>query len=228
LRNLSRDKKEPAIMPLSTSALAVSLTVFGLAAFPGSACHDGSPLILDLNGDGVRTVDRNAPVPFDLDGDGDIELVTWTFWETEEGFLALDLDGNRRIDSGRELFGDATELPSGELAKHGFAALAVHDQPQWGGDGDGMISAGDEIWRDLLIWVDENHDGVSQRAELRPLARHGVLALDLEFQTSDFIDGTGNHHRLRGRYLQRDPGGDSPTLRALTDVYFRVVSHDPP
>lgn len=213
-------------MSLRFLGLALGFLAFGLGTLPSRACHDGSPLILDLNGDGLRTVDRDSPVLFDIDGDGHKELVTWTLWETEEGFLVLDRNRNGRIDSGREFFGDATQLPSGELASHGFQALAIFDQAPWGGDQDGVISAGDQIWHRLLVWVDRNHDGISQRSELGTLGHHGVLALDLEFVETDFIDGAGNAHRFKGNYLNRNSGNDTsqPELRALVDVFFRVAS----
>ena len=68
------------------------------------------PLTLDLDGDGIETIALNAtsPILFDHDGDG---IKTGTGWvKGDDGFLALDRDGNGTIDSGRELFGDSTPL----------------------------------------------------------------------------------------------------------------------
>lgn len=84
------------------------------------ACHNLSPLVLDLNGDGVQTTDLFAPVSFDLDGDGEAERVAWTYGSSEEGFLWIDLNRSSVVESGRELFGQGTVLPSGETAKDGF------------------------------------------------------------------------------------------------------------
>ena len=62
-----------------------------------------------------------------------------TAWvEGDDALLVLDRDNNGRIDSGAELFGEAT--PVGEMAaEDGFAALAELDRPALGGNGDGRI-----------------------------------------------------------------------------------------
>ena len=45
---------------------------------------------------------------FDLDKNGFAEKTAWI--GTEDGFLALDRNGNGIIDNGGELFGDQVEL----------------------------------------------------------------------------------------------------------------------
>ena len=42
---------------------------------------------------------------FDIDGDGDVEQVSWTEPGADVAFLALDVDQNGKITSGKELFG---------------------------------------------------------------------------------------------------------------------------
>jgi hypothetical protein len=199
---------------------------------PLPACHDGSPLILDLNGDGILTSDLWAPVNFDLDGDGVSELIAWTRANTEEGLLALDLDGDGQISSGRELFGDATLLPDGDRAANGFLALAVWDKAEMGGDGNGRIDDDDLIWVSLRIWIDANHDGASQPEELSTLTSRGVLSLQLDYSEEEGRDASGNSHRFQStfeRRVERRWGSPYVKTSALHDIYFQIAHlEDPP
>lgn len=220
--NARQPRLSPWIVALASLALAHGF------ADPGRACHDGSPLILDLNGDGVGTTDSSYPVQFDIDADGDLDLMGWTFREGEEAFLALDLNRNKRIDSGAELFGDATILPTGEVVDNGFDALAVYDRPEFGGNDDGVISSDDLIWSDLLLWVDSNHDGISQPRELRRLRHHGVVAIGLSYVELSELDGAANLHKFRGAFVKqvRDRGEVFLQSHIVDDVFFRIYHPD--
>lgn len=134
-----------------------------------------SPLVLDLDNDGLQL--STARVPFDLRATGEPQQVTWT--GKREGFLTLDLDKNGRITSGRELFGDRSLCGSDRCAD-GAAALAVHDQRSMGGNADGRIDARDAVFSSLGVWVDANHDGRTQAAELRGLGDYGVTGVSLK------------------------------------------------
>jgi hypothetical protein len=180
----------------------------------------GCPLIIDLNGDGIQTTDLSEPVFFDLDADGNAEHISWTNPKTEEAFVWVDLVPNGRVDNGAELFGIGTILPSGERAPNGFAALAVYDTPAAGGDADGRITISDAIWARLRVWVDANHDGISQPAEVGPIQRYGVVELQLGYSVDWSIDPSGNRHLLRGTCVRKLPG-HTFEVRALEDVFFR-------
>jgi hypothetical protein len=159
------------------SKAIVLLGCLALSARMTSAACPMSPLVLDLNGDGVQTTDLFAPVSFDLNGDGISEVVAWTCGWTEEGFLWLDLNRNGTVDGGRELFSQGTLLPSGETAANGFEALSVYDSLSYGGNADRVISEDDMIWNHLRLWVDRNRivnekDGWTIRTADRSLAAH--------------------------------------------------------
>ena len=85
-----------------------------------------SPIVVDLDGDGVETISRKGNVNFfDLNNNGFLERTGWV--GADDGLLALDLNNNGIIDNGAELFGNNTRLPNGENAKNGFEALKQYD-----------------------------------------------------------------------------------------------------
>lgn len=189
---------------------------------PWSQC---SPLVLDLNGDGIHTTGVSEPVAFDLTGDGVAEWLGWTDPGTEEAFLWLDLHPNGRVDDGSELFGQGTILESGRAAADGFEALAQYDALSLGGNGDGRISAGDRVWSRLRLWVDTDHDGVCVAAEIGPIAQYGVVEVPLTYTVHEEVDRSGNVHRLRGSYQRIMRSNGRPRLErfALHDVFFRAL-----
>ena len=208
------------------SKAVVFLSCLVLSARTVSATCPTSPLVLDLNGDGIQTTDLFAPVSFDLNGDGVPERTAWTCGWTEEGFLWLDLNWNGTVDGGRELFGQGTLLPSGETAANGFEALRVYDGRSYGGNADGVISEDDLIWNHLRLWVDRNHDGISQRQEITPLRPFDIVAIGLDFSRVSEVDGNGNLHPLQSTYLKRLKGsrlGSRLVPYAVHDVFFKIA-----
>jgi len=142
------------------------------------------PLILDLDGDGVETTgpgDPSRSIYFDATGAGIPTLTGWV--KADDAFLALDRNGNGRIDNGQELFGDATPLAFGGNAIDGFDALAQEDT-----NSDGWVDAADLRFADLRLWRDLDQDGVSDEGELFTLADVGVEALR--------VSNTGNRQEL--------------------------------
>lgn len=95
-----------------------------------------SPLVVDLNGDGViGTTSVADGVYFDHENDGFAEKTGWI--SAEDGVLVRDLNGNGLIDNGTELFGNSTILSNNETAANGFEALKELDS---NGDGFDYIS----------------------------------------------------------------------------------------
>lgn len=185
-----------------------------------------TPLILDLNHDGyVLTTGILQPVSFDFTGSGAAEMLTWTFGETDEGFLWLDLDKNGAVDNGGELFGSSTILPSGKNAEHGFEALATYDTSEYGGNADGIISDRDRVWRQLKLWIDRNHDGLAQSTETATLGERGVVAIGLDYITTDMVDGCGNGHFYQGFFVTHSEALSFTTHRyqVMHDVFFRFT-----
>lgn len=167
-----------------------------------TACQrTGDPLTLDLDGSGIDFA--AAPVSFDLLGDGHPQRVSWV--GPRAALLGIDLDGDGRIGSGTELFGDRSQC-GGARCLDGVAALAAHDSPALGGNSDGLIDASDAVFGRLRLWTDANQDGVCQPGELRTLGEAGVLSLGL----------TARHGAE-----QRSGGGIGARLEVLTTGGFR-------
>ncbi|MCR5234803.1 MAG: hypothetical protein K6E53_13005, partial [Lachnospiraceae bacterium] len=137
------------------------------------------PLVLDLDGDGFELLSVEDGVYFDADSKGLIEKTQWI--APDDALLALDLNNDGIINDGSELFGTATAMPDGSLAKSGFEALMQYDL-----NGDGRIDSEDDIFSDLKVWQDKNSDGISQEDEVKALADIGVSAIEL---TSDEESG---------------------------------------
>jgi len=187
--------------------------------------YNCDPLVLDLDGDGIQTSGADDPVWFDVDGDGKREHVTWTKSATRDGFLYLDLNHHNRVDDGSELFGVGTVMPDGTMAKDGFEALALYDLPQYGGNGDGIIDAQDEVWNHLRVWMDSNHDGVCDPGETGPIHEYGVEEIPLGAVIARSKDPAGNTHVLQGVYMRRvtKNGRSSKVQFAIDSIAFQQV-----
>ena len=183
------------------------------ATSPASIACLNSPLVLDLNGDGLRLSSAQHGVHFDLTGHGAMKTA-WVLGR-DDALLAIDRNGNGRIDHGGELFGQAPSL-AGTLEADGFAALRWLDSADFGGNGNGVIDRGDRMFAKLLLWRDVNADGRSTADELTPLMSTDIAILSTRSRSVDSrFDEHGNDIGRRSYFL-RDGGRPG----SLTDVFF--------
>jgi hypothetical protein len=196
----------------------------------GSECIDGggSPIILPLyatkDDDKTKYKLTGKAVSFDIDGDGDMDLIGWTAKNAGLAFLAIDRNKNGLIDNGTELFG--THTLAG--AANGFEALDMLETQA--GDGRrNAIDAADSIYAKLLLWEDRNADGVSQPEELSAFsALYSAIGTGYSFDNGK--DAFGNRFAIQGwaemrtqktgRNAPKDGKESEDRTRRIYDVIF--------
>jgi hypothetical protein len=130
-----------------------------------------SPLVLDLNNNGIETTALyETKVFFDIDADGFAEKVGWV--KPTEGLLAIDTNNNGKIDDITELFGDDKQPAFDKLRR-------------FDSNHDGKINASDADYSKLLVWQDLNTDGRTDSGELKTLQEAGVKEISLTETKTD-------------------------------------------
>ncbi|MDE2585184.1 MAG: hypothetical protein KGN39_07255 [Betaproteobacteria bacterium] len=146
------------------------------------------PLV--INFDGQATDLQDARFSFDLNGDGRAEDMP--LLGKGSAFLALDRNGDGKINDGKELFG----AQSGD----GFADLAKLDS-----DGNHWLDENDPAYAKLRVW----RPGSKAEDGLETLQQAGVGALWLGSVASPFSLKDGNNQsqgevRQTGLWLKED------------------------
>jgi len=167
-----------------------------------------SPLVLDLDGNGVSTIGLDSKVYFDHDGNGFAEHTGWV--GPEDGILVHDLDSDGMIKTGAELFGNYTIKADGSRAFDGFDALRELDI-----NNDGQIDVEDPAFADLAVWIDANSNAAVDDRELTCLNEVGVKSLKTA-SGGRFVDIHLNKH-VSGSYVNTEGASHQ-----MNDVWFRV------
>ena len=189
----------------SVTAISKCFMLDGDFDFLTCKCIGGSPVIIDVNGDGIALTGPADGVDFDLNGNGTRDRLGWTRANSDDAWLALDRNENGNIDSGSELFGNFTAQPAGPN-RNGFLALAEFDKAVNGGNGDGVINNEDSVFEQLRLWQDSNHNGMVEAGELRTLASMNIKELQFDFKESKRTDQFGNEFRYRARVKDSQEG----------------------
>ena len=185
-------------------------TLFSVSSLYQTAEVQTSPLILDLDGDGVETTSVANGIYFDHDGNGFAEKSGWV--GKDDGLLVRDLNNNGQIDNGSELFGSNTLLSNNQKAANGFEALKDLDS-----NGDNIFNNQDTAWNEVKVWKDANGNGVVDEGELLTMEQAGITGFDLNYQSQSRDDANGNAHLQTSTITKADG-----TTADITDVWFKT------
>jgi hypothetical protein len=154
-----------------------------------------TPLVLSLGP--VRQLSdlltRGSAVEFDLRGFGQAER--WEWVKPALGLIVWDPLDQRRITSGRQLFGHYTFRIFNE---NGFEALALLDD-----DRDGKLTGSELIG--LAVWFDRDGNGISSESEVSPVHELGIVALECSAPSRD------DRHLMNPHGVRFSDGRQLPT-----------------
>lgn len=162
--------REGQEIPFSVS-LSMSREFYSASRITASNAPKTDPLVINFDGQTAEL--GHTTFEFDIDANGTLDqIATLT---SNSGLLALDKNGDGKINDGSELFGPETG--------HGYAELAAYDE-----DGNQFIDAGDSVYERLRIW--QTHaDGSQQLVALGDknigALYLGNLATPFQLKTAD-------------------------------------------
>jgi len=141
----------------------------------GDAARKTDPLVINFNGTAAQLSEQRFA--FDLNSDGKSEQINSPL--AGSGFLALDKNGDGKINNGSELFGPGTG--------NGFSELAKYDS-----DGNGWIDENDAVFKQLKVWTESG----TENSKLSSLASLGVGAISLHSIATPFDIKTASNQLL--------------------------------
>lgn len=153
------------------------------------------PLVINIGADSAQIKDQK--ILFDIDSDGNEDELSML--GEGSGFLALDKNGDGKINDGSELFG----TKSG----NGFKDLAEYDD-----DGNGWIDEADEIFSKLKVWTFDE-DGNSQLIDLKEAGVGAVYlgSASTQYHLTDEKNATQAVIRQTGVFLKEN--GEAGTIQ---------------
>lgn len=154
----------------------------------GDAARPVDPLVINFGGNAAEL--STTRFRFDLDADGVAENISAL--RPGSGYLALDANGDGKINDGSELFGPGTG--------DGFSELAGHDA-----DGNGWLDAADPIFSKLRIWTRD----ANGQDRLFALGQLGIGALyvggiDAAFTLKDVNNRSLAVNQKAGLFVRED------------------------
>ena len=171
-----------------------------------------SPLVVDLDGDGIETLGSGVGIYFDHDNNGFSEDTGWV--GKDDGLLVRDINGNGQIDNGTELFGNNTLLSNGEKAKNGFEALKELDS-----NNDNVFDQNDAAWNEVKVWKDGNSNGIVDDGELLTMEQAGITGVDLNYVDHNYRDDHSDEHGNTCKQESTFSKADGSTGQ-VSDIWF--------
>ena len=202
--------------------------VAAYAAAPGASTQDKpvrdpnrpvAVFVIDMAENDLQLTKPADGVRFDIDGTGSPIQIGWTQAKSDDAFLFLDTNGNGKVDNGRELIGSGWRKTDGTRVTGGDEALMViqglvgdlplgpvapeNEKYVW-------VDGSDDVFSDLRLWSDVNHNGQSEASELQTLSQANILKIFTGFQLNRRrIHDTGNAFLFEGHLYLRPAAGES-------------------
>jgi hypothetical protein len=193
------------------------------------------PLVLDLNGDGVKLTNYSAtPVQFDVDNNGgSLEKTGWI--SPADGMLVADLNGNGRIDNMSEI---VSEYFSGQVGLNGSSGTrpfgsSIEALQSLDTDKNGIFNAQDTAWNTIKVWIDANQDGTSwddtngngiidsgEASELKSLDELGITQIDIPVNNQTAERQDGNVVLGQGSFMQWVDANGNPVAEGTAGAYL--------
>jgi hypothetical protein len=176
-----------------------------------------SPLVLDLDGKGIKTTAPNKSV--DIDGDGTTDQVSW-FGPTN-GVLTFDANKNGKVDlNGKELLGDNSDVNGDGVADgytNGFEALKALAAQTLGqaSVADGVLDA-----NELKALQQKAGLQILVNNQAHSLSDYGIKNINLGYSESSATDQYGNQFGQQGSFQRTLANGQTVTRNA-TDVWLQ-------
>ena len=133
------------------------------------------PIVMDLNGDGVKTTIAAQGINFDYNNDGFAEKIAWA--NIDDGVLVADLNNNGKIDNGTEVLTAET--------------LADFDT-----NNDGIIDENDENFSALKVMKVDGSLLSMEEAEIK--------SINTNVTATDIYDENGNNMFGEGTFTKTD------------------------
>lgn len=137
-------------------------------------------------------------------------LTYWPEAGADSYFLAIDLDNDGEITSGKELFGNNKDH------SNGFESLRRFDKNK-----DGVINKKDEVFKILLLWKDENGDGISDQNELISIRDMDIESIALDYEKDD--TKFGNRATSKERAIFKFKKNGKTKKGRVLDIWFSEV-----
>jgi hypothetical protein len=165
----------------SNYSFHVSINLISILSSLSTSLYLG-PVVLDLDGDGVELVARNASHAwYDLLGDGSRVHAGWV--GADDALLAIDLDGDDEISAGGEVaFNLLTKEDKDDTDMEALATL-------YDSNADGLLDQWDAHFDDFRVWQDKNGNGESDEGELETLQKAGIESVGLVPAKVDYESG---------------------------------------
>jgi len=141
----------------------------------GGGGYNIPPLAIDLDGDGIELRSVEGSRIASIDADGTVTRMGWL--GQDDGFLALDRDGNGVIDR----IGEISFASDVKSARTDLEGLAAYDS-----NGDGKLDGSDKRWGEFKVWQDKNQDGFGSKDELVTLDKAGITYINLKGTLTGF------------------------------------------